>query len=105
VQSTWRHNVAGIVPNTLDTELLPPTTGGAHVGLPLLATGFWSVLFGLYAYFLPFVLLAAWTALGPVGPRAARCGEASASEPAAFRGGSGSTRTDAGRRSHGSGHA
>ena len=24
VSSTWRHNVAGIVPNTLDTELLPP---------------------------------------------------------------------------------
>ena len=32
-------------------------------GLPLLATGFWSVLFGLYAYLLPFVLLAAWVAL------------------------------------------
>jgi hypothetical protein len=32
-------------------------------GLPLLATGFWSVLFGLYAYLLPFVLHAAWTAL------------------------------------------
>jgi Phospholipase_D-nuclease N-terminal len=32
-------------------------------GLPLLATGFWSVFFGLYAYLLPFVLLAAWTAL------------------------------------------
>lgn len=24
VNSVWRHNVAGIVPNTLDTELLPP---------------------------------------------------------------------------------
>ena len=24
VNSTWRHNVGGIVPNTLDTELLPP---------------------------------------------------------------------------------
>lgn len=24
VKSVWRHNVAGIVPNTLDTELLPP---------------------------------------------------------------------------------
>lgn len=24
VDSTWRHNVGGIVPNTLDTELLPP---------------------------------------------------------------------------------
>lgn len=32
-------------------------------GLPLLATGFWSVLFGLYAYLLPFVLLAAWVTL------------------------------------------
>jgi hypothetical protein len=32
-------------------------------GLPLLTTGFWSVLFGLYAYLLPFVLFAAWTAL------------------------------------------
>lgn len=27
-------------------------------GLPLLATGIWSVLFGLYAYLLPFVLFA-----------------------------------------------
>ncbi|MEE8601540.1 right-handed parallel beta-helix repeat-containing protein [Euzebya tangerina] len=25
VDSVWRHNVAGIVPNTLDSELLPPT--------------------------------------------------------------------------------
>lgn len=25
VDSVWRHNVAGIVPNTLDTELLPPS--------------------------------------------------------------------------------
>ncbi|HSJ46899.1 MAG TPA: hypothetical protein VK923_19670 [Euzebyales bacterium] len=31
--------------------------------MPLLATGFWSVLFGLYAFVLPFVLLAAWVAL------------------------------------------
>jgi plastocyanin len=47
----------------------PPTDPPHHApevlvsGLPLLATGFWSVLFGLYAYLLPFVLLAAWVAL------------------------------------------
>jgi hypothetical protein len=32
-------------------------------GLPLLTTGFWSVFFGLYAYMLPIILLAAWTAV------------------------------------------
>ena len=45
-------------------DLPPPRRQELLVsGLPLLATGFWSILFGLYAYLLPFVLLAAWTAL------------------------------------------
>jgi plastocyanin len=51
------------VPDAPD-DLPPPKPQEVLVsGLPLLATGFWSVLFGLYAYLLPFVLLAAWTAL------------------------------------------
>ncbi len=32
VDSTWRHNVAGIVPNTLDGELLPPFQGVTIAG-------------------------------------------------------------------------
>jgi plastocyanin len=32
VRSVWRHNVAGIVPNTLDSELLPPFKGVDVVG-------------------------------------------------------------------------
>ncbi len=32
VASTWRHNVAGIVPNTLDGELLPPFQGVTIAG-------------------------------------------------------------------------
>ncbi|HVD15107.1 MAG TPA: PLDc N-terminal domain-containing protein [Actinomycetota bacterium] len=32
VRSVWRHNVGGIVPNTLDTELLPPFKGVDVVG-------------------------------------------------------------------------
>lgn len=32
VNSEWRHNVAGIVPNTLDSELLPPSTGVVVAG-------------------------------------------------------------------------
>jgi hypothetical protein len=51
------------VPDAPD-DLPPPHPEEVLVsGLPLLATGFWSVLFGLYAYLLPIVLFAAWTAL------------------------------------------
>jgi plastocyanin len=51
------------VPDAPD-DLPPPRSKEVLVsGLPLLATGAWSVFFGLYAYLLPFVLLAAWTAL------------------------------------------
>ena len=50
--------------------LPPPPADGATrsrevlmAGLPILAVGGWSLLFGFYLYFLPGVLLAAWVAL------------------------------------------
>jgi plastocyanin len=51
------------VPDPLDDPSPPRPQELLVSGLPLLATGFWSIFFGLYAYLLPFVLLAAWTAL------------------------------------------
>jgi plastocyanin len=52
------------VPAAPDGDTVPHHAPEVLVsGLPLLATGFWSALFGLYAYLLPFALVAAWIAL------------------------------------------
>ena len=53
----------------LDAIELPPPPAALRsqeilmAGLPIIAVGGWSLLFGFYLYFLPGVLLAAWVAL------------------------------------------
>jgi hypothetical protein len=61
-----------VVPGTYrirDVSEIPAAPGPAIgkevslMGVPLVATSWWSLLLGLYGYVLPFVLLAAWVAI------------------------------------------
>jgi plastocyanin len=61
-----------VVPGTYrirDVSEIPAASGPAIgeevslMGVPLVATSWWSLLLGLYGYVLPFVLLAAWVAI------------------------------------------